>query len=322
MKRIHTVLTGVLTALLLTSAAVGALSTDQFASTNTAASVDTTTPTDAPEDGTDAAGFAHTHDVEPAPESAVDAIADVLGRFSLTDADENRIISHVESLQEEGASRARLLDATVHGLHDAGITKDEMMQVAPEMRLRMLLTYFDLTDEQREAVVDAAADARRDGGDAEEVRDVVTDVLASYGVSEDEIRDAWHDQQHERIHLQAHRLKHKQEQLRNQHARFHGHEDGEHPDGLSRWAHKLQHRFDLTDEQIQELQREAQAMLDDGATREEVKRMVHEKLQEWGKLDGDRDGDRERADNGDDERNDERDSESDEETDTPSDTDG
>lgn len=308
MKRIHTIITGVLTVLLLTSAGVGALSSGQFTATDTAGTASTTTPTDSPADGEHALAD---HETEPAPESAVDAIADVLGRFGLTDAQEEQIINRVESLQADGASRARLVDAMAHGLHDAGIAKAEMHEVAPELRLRMLLTYFDLTDEQRQAVVDAAADARRDGADAEEVRDVVQDVLESYGITGEQLHDAWRANQHERIHLEAHRLQHKKQQLRKQHARFHGHDrpGGDHPDGLSRWAHKLQHRFDLTDDQINEIQREAQAMLDDGKNREEVKRMVHEKLEDWGKLDGDRDRQHDRPSDGDNDES--RDTESD-----------
>ena len=286
MSRLKTAVMATMTVLLVTSAVAGAVSTGTVTEA-VASATDTehSTTTDGDATGTaDASGTSDATGTVDAPGSNVSAaqVEAALGPFldalDVTQRQRAAVLDRAESLRADGAAPARIVHATYAELHEQGVPRAELRESTWRLRVGVLLAQLDLTADQRAAVVGEVEAKRADDADAREIRRAAGGTLLEYGVERDEIARAWRNVRHVELHIRLYRLEQRLERFHDR-ARDGGHD---HPDGKPAWAHRVQHRYDLTDERTREVVEEARAMHEAGADREAILEMVHRKLHEFG----------------------------------------
>lgn len=214
-------------------------------------------------------------------------LAGRLSQFDLTDEQVRTVVAEAVRLREAGASRLVVRSAVVMHLYGYGVDApflyaggDDGQSAADRIAAR-LGERFDLTDAQVDDIAATIERMRADGASRAEIYRAVRALLVEYGVDEDELRTldrrAKHARAHQ-LHERAHRLHHAATGGAD---RAPGATDAER-DAVDRRIDALQHRHDLTDEQAAALERLVRDRLADGASREEVRAAVRDRLAGWG----------------------------------------
>lgn len=178
-----------------------------------------------------------------------------LQQLDLTDEEVEDIVSEAEAMRTEGATHREIEAMVGEKLDDYGVDVSALRPVvrhyhrhhhdhsAPwDVRLERFLGLFDLTDEEIDAIVDDADAMHDDGASKQEIREYVLGELADEGYDREDVFRTVFEQR----------------------------------------AERLQERFDLTDAQTDELVDDVVNLWLDGGDRDEIRNLVHEKLEEFG----------------------------------------
>lgn len=215
-------------------------------------------------------------------------------RYDLTDGQVAELESLVLRLHDDGASRAEIGRAVAGKLVEFGVDQDRLRRDARTLRwAHALETRFGLSNAEAR---DLLGDARRlhaDGASRGEVREYVRDRLAHE--THDGPHFAWYAEYLGLSDEQVTELQAVAEEAREDGAypaevraavveqlRSYGYTTGDLED--ARWAHRVEHlqiRFDLTDEQVAEIDAEVDRLVANDALDVEVRAAVVAKLREF-----------------------------------------
>ncbi|ELZ82715.1 hypothetical protein C453_16558 [Haloferax elongans ATCC BAA-1513] len=195
-------LLGALLALLVVTGGVVGLAAAQEGTTDTpqtdTAQTDDQRPTDRQTDD------------RPAEPPADAPLSEFLDRLNLTDDQRTAIEDEVTEMRADGAS-AHAIRLVAHGrLHQFGVTDTELRDARFDHRLDnkldRLQNRYNLSDREVETVRDAVEDARADGSNPGELREVALDTLEELGYDVSDLRERWneHSAKHWHRHHRGH----------------------------------------------------------------------------------------------------------------------
>lgn len=178
------------------------------------------------------------------------AVADELG---LTDDQQEELRETVTEMRADGAARSEIRRAVGEQLDTWGHDRSDLRSTAREVRVtHRMSAHFDITDEQADDLYDEIRRLRADGANASEIREAVTETLDSDGLNDAEIRHAIEHIEHAAKDNRLHRVM------------------------------GLQERFDLTDEEMDEITETISSLKADGASPSEIRQAVKDDLESFG----------------------------------------
>ena len=273
----------VLAVLVLASGIAGVVAADPTA---TPVATTTATENDTPTDATVAP--------EPMPPAGdgtfEERLAARLAQFDLTDGQVRAIVGEASRLHDDGASRLVIKSSVVLHLYEFGVDApflyaDGDDATSPADRIAAQLgERFDLTDAQVAEIASTIERMHADGASRTEIYRAVHALLVDYGVDEDELDDL----RQRVLHAKAHQLHERAHAMHQRADRLHHAAEHDRPtDVADRPApgdvvDRLDDRYDLTDEEAETLDRLLDGMIDDGASREEIRDAVIDQLRDWG----------------------------------------